>query len=162
MKKNKKIRYWIPALLIMAAIFYFSHQPSQESAELSGGVSYRLVYGFNQITRQGWDDEMCRSYASMIDHPVRKAAHMTEYGILCISVLFAYYKGSRFLKPALFWKAAAISAAYAATDEFHQLFIPGRGGRITDVLIDGTGSLMGGFLFYLLLKCVLNQKAKKD
>lgn len=28
---------------------------------------------------------------------------------------------------------------YAANDEIHQLFIPGRSGQITDVLIDSAG-----------------------
>ena len=36
------------------------------------------------------------------------------------------------------------SVAYAASDEFHQTFVPGRGGHVTDVLIDS-----GGVLFAL-------------
>ena len=31
---------------------------------------------------------------------------------------------------------------YACTDEFHQLFVPGRAGRFTDVLIDTTGGII--------------------
>ena len=32
--------------------------------------------------------------------------------------------------------AFAIVFCYACTDEFHQLFVPGRAGRFTDVMID--------------------------
>ena len=35
----------------------------------------------------------------------------------------------------------------AATDEFHQLFVPGRGARVTDVLIDSLGAAAGILLF---------------
>lgn len=38
------------------------------------------------------------------------------------------------------WGAATL---YAATDEFHQLFVPGRAGLFTDVLIDATGAAIG-------------------
>jgi VanZ family protein len=34
--------------------------------------------------------------------------------------------------------AMAITFLYACSDEFHQLFVPGRAGRFTDVLIDCT------------------------
>ena len=36
-----------------------------------------------------------------------------------------------------------IAAGYAATDEFHQLFVPGRSGQISDVLLDSAGALAG-------------------
>ena len=45
------------------------------------------------------------------------------------------------------WGAATL---YAATDEFHQLFVPGRAGLPTDVLIDATGAALG-----LLVACSL-------
>ena len=32
-----------------------------------------------------------------------------------------------------------MTVCYAATDEFHQLFVPGRAGMVTDVLIDSIG-----------------------
>ena len=35
-----------------------------------------------------------------------------------------------------------IALSYAFTDEIHQLFVPGRGGRLTDVLIDLLGIII--------------------
>ena len=39
--------------------------------------------------------------------------------------------------------ALLVSVTYAAADEFHQTLVPGRGGAITDVLIDAAGALAG-------------------
>jgi VanZ family protein len=39
-------------------------------------------------------------------------------------------------------KALLIAAAYAALDEFHQSFVPGRGGAAQDVLLDGAGAIV--------------------
>jgi VanZ family protein len=36
-----------------------------------------------------------------------------------------------------------IAILYAATDEFHQSFTPGRTPRVTDVMIDAAGAAMG-------------------
>ena len=36
-----------------------------------------------------------------------------------------------------------IASAYAATDEIHQLFVPGRSGQVSDVLLDSAGVLAG-------------------
>ena len=45
-----------------------------------------------------------------------------------------------------------VAVAYAVTDEVHQLFVPGRSGRITDVLIDGAGAVVGGIVVRLLMR----------
>ena len=39
--------------------------------------------------------------------------------------------------------AFPLGVLYAASDEFHQLFVPGRAGRVSDVLIDSSGVLLG-------------------
>jgi VanZ family protein len=36
-----------------------------------------------------------------------------------------------------------LAVLYAATDEIHQTFVPGRSGRLTDVLIDAAGAAVG-------------------
>ena len=48
--------------------------------------------------------------------------------------------------------AWALTTAYAATDELHQLFVPGRTGRIIDVGIDAAGALLGIALLLLALR----------
>ena len=36
-----------------------------------------------------------------------------------------------------------ITTAYAATDELHQLLVPGRSGQLSDVILDSAGALAG-------------------
>ena len=66
------------------------------------------------------------------DTILRKAAHMAEYGLL-------WYLWQRALRTRTPWPAAAITLAYAASDEFHQTFVEGRHGSPLDVLIDAAG-----------------------
>ena len=46
--------------------------------------------------------------------------------------------------------AFVLSVIYAVTDEIHQIFVPGREGKISDVVIDSSGSFFGIGLFVLL------------
>ena len=57
--------------------------------------------------------------------------------------------------------AVLISACYAATDEFHQLFVPGRSGEVRDVLVDTAGAVIG-ILFLSLLRFIIIRKKKKQ
>ena len=66
------------------------------------------------------------------DTILRKAAHMAEYGVL-------WFLWHRALERPTPWPAAAITLAYAITDEFHQSFVEGRHGTPVDVLIDAAG-----------------------
>ena len=48
--------------------------------------------------------------------------------------------------------AILASALYACTDEFHQLFVPGRTGQIFDVFVDTLGATFGCLLVFGILK----------
>ena len=41
---------------------------------------------------------------------------------------------------------------YAVSDEIHQIFVPGRGPLVTDVLIDTVAGLIGIALLYQVIK----------
>jgi len=68
---------------------------------------------------------------------VRKAGHFFAYFILAGLLTYGYQKSSR-LRPGLI---LALVFLYACTDEFHQVFVPGRSGEFRDVLIDTSGGL---------------------
>jgi VanZ family protein len=70
----------------------------------------------------------------LVDEIGRKVVHMTEYGVLWWLWCRALGFGTR---AAIV--AAAITLAYAATDEFHQTFVHGRNGSPVDWLIDAGG-----------------------
>ena len=92
-----------------------------ESSELSGSVSYQIVSAVNTITASHWDEKELLDKAELIDYPVRKCAHMSEYAILTLLgfLTFSFLHGrGRFLIP------IGVTFLYACTDEFHQLFVP--------------------------------------
>ena len=74
---------------------------------------------------------------------VRKTAHVTEYAILGVLLLRAW-RLVKLARPGRAELAAWLAAtAYAATDEFHQVFVPGRTPKVTDVLLDSCGAALG-------------------
>ena len=114
----------------MGVIFYFSSQTGGESA----GVSNLVAEAISRAL-PGVDTDILGFF-------VRKGAHATEFAIL--GALLAWALRGRSL-----W-AFLIGVTYAVTDEVHQLFVPGRAGQVTDVLIDSAGVLIGvGILAYL-------------
>jgi VanZ family protein len=78
----------------------------------------------------------------LMHHFLRKAGHFSEYAILALLTLRAL----RLSRPQRsFLNAVAIAlvvaAGYAATDEYHQSFVPGRTAAAGDVLIDTAGAV---------------------
>ena len=80
----------------------------------------------------------------------RKGAHFGVYAVLGVLSLRAFQISGYSGKRSIFygWMLATL---YAGTDEYHQTFIPGRSGEMTDVMIDSIGA-MTGVGFYLLVK----------
>jgi VanZ family protein len=77
-----------------------------------------------------------------------KGWHATEYAILLIlGAAFLRWRGVRADRAGL-W-CLPLLALYAASDEWHQTFVPGRGGHFSDVCIDIGGACVAAL--YLLL-----------
>lgn len=92
---------------------------------------------------------------------MRKSAHFIAYLVLGLLVSYAM-KNETFAASA--WKRRGISllicVAYAISDEFHQIFVPGRGPLLKDVLIDGSGAAIGIMLLAGARKLWLFRKRK--
>jgi len=74
---------------------------------------------------------------SDLDVVLRKAAHMTEFGMLWWLWVRALHPASDLRHAVLV--ALAIALAYAVSDELHQSFVPGRHPSPFDVAIDAAG-----------------------
>ena len=79
---------------------------------------------------------------------------MTEFAILAV-LLYIWIGRWQLTRMRRFWIAAGLTAFYACTDEFHQLFVPGRAGLLSDVLIDSLSAVLGLVVFALLQKFVV-------
>ena len=87
-----------------------------------------------------------------VHHLFRKCCHLAEYAVLALLVWRALHVNQNNLPPWSWPKVGGtllIVFLYAASDEFHQIFVPTRTPRVTDVLIDTCGGVIG--LLALLL-----------
>lgn len=112
------VYYWLPLMAWMGSIFWFSSQP--QPIDLPEPLLQTLI---------------------------GKGGHMIGYAVLGL----------------LWWRALAarqgqadrrtlalaffLTVLYAISDEYHQTFVPGRGGNLKDVLIDATGAGLGLWLW---------------
>lgn len=85
---------------------------------------------------------------------LRKTAHLTEYGLLALLLWRALRQPIRNDPRPWSWSlarlAVLLAAVYAASDEFHQSFVPAREGRVHDVVIDTTGAMAALLLLWLI------------
>ena len=137
------IKYWLPVLIWMVIIFSASSdtKSSQHSSRIIGPV---VRWFFPHLSERS---------VEQVVFITRKCAHLTEYAVLAFLVWRGLRKPVR--KDTRPWRwadagfAVLFVALYAASDEIHQLFVPNREGRITDVMIDTAGAVIGMFLLWL-------------
>ena len=82
---------------------------------------------------------------------VRKTAHFFMFcglGFLALCTIRSYYGRPHIRVYASAWLFCIFCAV---CDEFHQLFVPGRGAQLSDVCLDSAGALVGVLLAFLLL-----------
>lgn len=80
------------------------------------------------------------------DFIMRKIAHITEYAVLTFLFFRASSKNLNYQRAISY--SALFSITYALTDEYHQLFVFGRGGNLGDVFMDSIGVFLAVFLIY--------------
>lgn len=119
---------WTAVVACMAVIFHLSHQPSEESSELSLSLLSSFFAIFSQLSE-------------IIGHETfRTIAHGLEYcglgALLFHALLQTFGKAKPFV-------SFAFAAAYAVTDEIHQIFIPGRAFQVSDIAVDWLGAISG-------------------
>lgn len=133
---------FIPAILMMCVIFYFSSQDGVTSAGLSLKVSIKVVELASRIFDHPLTSTEVMEYADLIHFLIRKCAHMGLYFLLAVSVSFPLYVyGLRGILLVLV--AGGFCVAFACGDEYHQSMVAGRGPSTRDVMIDSIGVLAG-------------------
>lgn len=130
----KRILAWLPVLLWMGVIFIMSAMPGDVSGEQSGRVMKLVLDAIAFLLGEGAASSIPVDSLHVL---IRKAAHMTEYAILFfLSARALHQSGAR--RPR--FAALVLCACYAATDEWHQAFVGGRGPSVIDVGIDTLGA----------------------
>lgn len=154
----KKYLVWVPALAIAIAIFLFSSQPADVSTASSNRISQLLLQLASQAKVIPVKSADIPAILKQMEMPIRKSAHILEFSLLNISILYALHtwamKGRKWISVS--WLCTVL---YACTDEFHQLFVPGRAGMVTDILIDSIGVTL--ISIFLLLRIYWDKRSKK-
>lgn len=139
---KKKIIWLVLTLIWAGVIFSFSAKTADESSNESRRVGKFIcsifVSGYDEL-----DETAQYELAGKIEYPIRKMAHMAEYAVLGFLLM-------GFMENVIISFLAG--AIYAATDEIHQYFVPGRSCQITDVLIDSFGVIIGILIFIIIVK----------
>ena len=133
---------------MLVVIFGFSSQNGHQSGSLSDAIYYSL----NALVTLPFSKD------SMV-FVIRKCAHMTEFGLLALTLYYGMYKNGH---TKLFIKAILLTFVFACMDEFHQLFVEGRSCQLTDVMIDSMGVVTGILLIYIVLKIKNCDKSGKS
>ena len=114
-KFNSFAYYWLPAIIWMGIIFYFS-------SRLNTSVTGEFLFDFIFF----------------------KSLHMIEYATLYFLLFRGFYSlnNKRITNNDKFLFPIILSVLYAFSDEIHQTFVPTREGKIRDVFIDTAGILI--------------------
>jgi len=96
---------------------------------------------------------MPRRTIEQIHEIARKCCHLAEYSIFAMLLWRAFSRewgGWRSWPLQKVGTVLAFVFVYAGSDEFHQLFVPTRAARFTDVLLDTAGGALGLLALWLL------------
>ncbi len=115
------LKYYLPVIIFAGVIFFFSSVPN-------------LQVGLQSTTE------------AII---LRKGAHFVEYAILAILLWRVFYVGYKFQTRYAFFWVFILASLYGASDEFHQIFVAGRTGKVIDAFYDA------GSVLFTLEACVV-------
>lgn len=130
---------WAPVALWASVIWLFSTETFSGSG--TGGPVSRILLLFLPDASAATLDSLHQL--------IRKLAHVTEFAILALLLGRAVLRVER-TWPELAARVVPAAVAWAAIDEFHQTFVPGRAGALSDVLLDSLGVLIGFGAFLAL------------
>ena len=127
MAHRRLVYHWLPLLVYMAAIFAVSSLPAAaiEEAAPAEGV---LPFFINEAT-----------------------VHTGEFAVLAV-LLYRLLSSYGVTSPAIWAVGLVLTAAYGASDEIHQSFVPGRDPSWQDVGYDSLGALLGLLASELLVR----------
>src|SRR5260370_3232720 len=127
----KRLAFWLPPLVWMAALMWFSG--GDFSAENTGSVLRPL---FRWLLPGARDAQTAALHAL-----IRKSAHVTEYAVLAALWFVALTRERGLSRRRAAWLAFLVAVGWAFLDELHQATEPSRTASAMDVAIDATGAL---------------------
>jgi VanZ family protein len=129
-----KKKWWIITLILWLAMIFICTQLPYFKGENTEAAIHKTI-------------STSREDLKLLNLIVRKATHLTVFGIL--AVLFFKSLGKFRFAYILSW---ILTVVYAITDEYHQSFMPGREASYKDVVLDSFGAILALLIVYFLKK----------
>lgn len=151
-------------LLWCVVIFCFSAQDATASTAVSDGVLHKIAEIYTAWIPADAAEIDSENHASMA-FLIRKIAHFTLYfilGIFSAATMFSFTAKHHRSLSAGWFTAWSFCIFYASTDEFHQLFVPGRTGRFLDIGIDSLGALLSSLLLLFFVQRSVHRNQKPE
>lgn len=155
--KEKKLIDIALVVIWMLIIFMFSSQVGNDSDLTSGNTIRGIVTLFDSNIPETNLETMVSKYQPF----ARKFAHFTLYvGIgFLLSNITSKYSDNKYK---IIIYSLIIGVLYSISDEIHQIFVPGRAGKLFDVFIDSCGTITGIALFNLIHNIKQRIMVKKE
>ena len=151
MRQNNSRFFWLCAAVLWACFIWSN---SLKTAAASGADSSRVMELLNPVFDCLNLSDGVRSYVT------RKLAHFTEFAVLGLLWSLTLIR-----PPRRTGSAAGLALAFcvwtAACDEIIQLSVPGRAGKLTDVLIDSSGACLSVLICLLAVLIIRRVKQRK-
>ena len=111
-------------------------------------IDFSLVFGFMGVIIFASSRPMPAFFVLPVTH-IDKLYHFGAFLVfgVCLARLGFRLTGSIFWA---LWAAVVIGTTFGISDEFHQMFVPGRFDDWGDIAADAVGSVAGGLLWWAL------------
>ena len=126
---------WL-ALFVLVVCFIWGNSMRQ-------GVDSTNLSSTALLILQGWLADFSLPFDWLTDHIVRKTAHFCEYALLGLVGMQAFTPHREKFCGLALAVFCLVIVAIPSLDETIQLFIDGRTGQVSDVLLDCCGALFG-------------------
>ncbi len=136
----RQIWIWLPVVFALGIIFI----------ESTDTFSAANTSSWSRPIIERWSGPISDANWALYHHIARKCGHFVGYSLVCLAFLRAWLLilGRRLHLTLMEWLvpsnvyAVASTMCIAASDEFHQTFLPSRTGKLSDVFIDTSGGIV--------------------
>jgi VanZ family protein len=154
--KRQRLCFFLALTLLWMGVIYWKSSQSYSQQDLkpwlASLISEQTLLALLPKLEFTYDGDLVTYLKpfGFLEFFLRKGAHITEYFILAF-LLWQTLASTRLARPWVFLLAALLSVLYAASDEWHQSYVPNRTGHPIDVGMDSVGVVLA------MLACLLWQ-----
>ena len=159
----KKVLLSFIVIAWLTIIFFFSASP----ANISNRTSQKTINNFFEttlektnnlgITNKHPSENKLKEIVLNFNKPFRKFMHAFVYFVLAILILI-FLKNCSLANWKVYLLCFFLCFIFGLFDEYHQTFVVGRTGQLSDVLIDFIGGSLGILSYFIVSRIFIKRK----